>query len=177
MNDRSGPVATPQGTTARFAIRLRLNGNYWAAEIDPWVTLLELLREQAGCTGVKKGCDHGQCGACTVLLDDKRINSCLTLAVCADGQGVANAGRNRPYFGGADREIVMSDSVGRSHVRSREHLLHMLAEASELEHNLLCSYLYAAFSLKSTPTRACSRANWKPCCDGAAPSCMCAWRR
>lgn len=53
-----------------------------------WVSLLDLLRDHLGFTGTKKGCDHGQCGACTVLLDGERINSCLTLAVMHDGCSV-----------------------------------------------------------------------------------------
>ena len=69
-------------------IHLELNGADYEAAVEPWVTLLDLLRERAGCTGVKKGCDHGQCGACTVLVDGKRINSCLKLAVCVDGSAV-----------------------------------------------------------------------------------------
>ena len=56
--------------------------------MEPWTTLLDLLRERLGLTGSKKGCDHGQCGACTVLIDGKRINSCLTLAVVRDGAEV-----------------------------------------------------------------------------------------
>ncbi|MDM0111389.1 (2Fe-2S)-binding protein [Variovorax sp. J22R133] len=68
-----------------FRIVLHLNGFEHPVETQPWVTLLDLLREEAHLTGTKKGCDHGQCGACTVLLDGKRVNSCLILAVCADG--------------------------------------------------------------------------------------------
>ncbi|MGI4826962.1 MAG: (2Fe-2S)-binding protein, partial [Janthinobacterium lividum] len=56
--------------------------------IDPWVTLLDLVREQFDLTGSKKGCDHGQCGACTMIVDGKRINSCLCLAVTRDGAHV-----------------------------------------------------------------------------------------
>ena len=56
--------------------------------VAPWTTLLDALREHLGLTGTKKGCDHGQCGACTVLVDGRRINSCLTLAVMKDGAEV-----------------------------------------------------------------------------------------
>jgi len=66
-------------------ISLELNGERRELEVQPWTTLLDLLRDQLGLTGTKKGCDHGQCGACTVLLDGRRINSCLTLAVMHDG--------------------------------------------------------------------------------------------
>ena len=67
------------------AISLTINGKLRHMSIEPWVTLLDLLREREDLTGTKKGCDHGQCGACTVLVDGKRINSCLTLAVVRDG--------------------------------------------------------------------------------------------
>ena len=69
-------------------IRLRINGQDREFAVESWVTLLDLLRERAGMTGTKKGCDHGQCGACTVLLDGRRVNSCLTLAVMQDGHEV-----------------------------------------------------------------------------------------
>jgi xanthine dehydrogenase YagT iron-sulfur-binding subunit len=71
-----------------YPIRLRINGQDREFAVGAWVTLLDLLRERAGLTGTKKGCDHGQCGACTVLLDGKRINSCLTLAVMHNGHEV-----------------------------------------------------------------------------------------
>ena len=66
-------------------ITLTINGSRRELSVAPWVTLLDLLRERLDLTGSKKGCDHGQCGACTVLVDGKRINSCLKLAVAYDG--------------------------------------------------------------------------------------------
>lgn len=69
-------------------VKLRINGAEHALEIDPRVTLLDALRERIGLTGTKKGCDHGQCGACTVLVDGRRINSCLTLAVMQEGAAI-----------------------------------------------------------------------------------------
>jgi xanthine dehydrogenase YagT iron-sulfur-binding subunit len=66
-------------------IALRINGDEHRLEIDVRTTLLDLLREQLGLTGAKKGCDHGQCGACTILLDGRRANACLALAVAHDG--------------------------------------------------------------------------------------------
>jgi xanthine dehydrogenase YagT iron-sulfur-binding subunit len=78
--------AAVQGPTAD--VSLRINGQLHALSIDPRVTLLDLLREQLHLTGSKKGCDHGQCGACTVLVNGRRINSCLTLAVLHEGDEV-----------------------------------------------------------------------------------------
>ena len=75
-------AARPVGSQA---LRLTINGEEKHLDIEPWVTLLDLLRDRLDLTGTKKGCDHGQCGACTVLIDGKRINSCLKLAVTLDG--------------------------------------------------------------------------------------------
>ena len=76
------PYAPPQPLT------LRINGAEHQLSIEPRVTLLDALREVLHLTGTKKGCDHGQCGACTVMADGQRINSCLTLAVMHDGGSV-----------------------------------------------------------------------------------------
>ena len=67
---------------------LVVNGVGQKLDLDPRTTLLDALREQLQLTGAKKGCDHGQCGACTVLLDGRRVNSCLILAVSQDGAAV-----------------------------------------------------------------------------------------
>jgi len=69
-------------------LSLQVNGQSHALELDTRTTLLDALREHLHLTGTKKGCDHGQCGACTVLLDGRRINSCLTLAVMHEGAQV-----------------------------------------------------------------------------------------
>lgn len=69
-------------------INLKINGRITTLNIKPWTTLLDGLREYAGLTGTKKGCDHGQCGACTVLVGGVRINSCLTLAVMQEGKEI-----------------------------------------------------------------------------------------
>jgi xanthine dehydrogenase YagT iron-sulfur-binding subunit len=82
-------AAVPQGRTppqpGLHKIVLTLNGSRREIAVSPWTTLLDLLREELHLTGTKKGCDHGQCGACTVLVDGKRINACLTLAAMKDG--------------------------------------------------------------------------------------------
>jgi xanthine dehydrogenase YagT iron-sulfur-binding subunit len=80
-------------------LTLKLNGEAKRLEVAPWTTLLDLLRLHLDLTGTKKGCDHGQCGACTVLIDGQRVNSCLQLAVMQDGrevttiEGLAENGR------------------------------------------------------------------------------------
>ena len=73
------------GTTT---VKLTVNGTRHTLSLDPRTSLLDLLREQLDLTGTKKGCDHGQCGACTVLIDGRRVVSCLTLAVMQDGASV-----------------------------------------------------------------------------------------
>src|SRR5436190_5418520 len=83
-------------------VNLKINGKAYALDVDPRVTLLDALRERLQLTGSKKGCDHGQCGACTVLVNGRRINSCLTLAVTHEGdeittiEGLANGQELHP---------------------------------------------------------------------------------
>jgi xanthine dehydrogenase YagT iron-sulfur-binding subunit len=73
----------------QLSIRLRVNGvEREVADVDVRVSLLDLLREHLGLTGAKKGCNRGECGACTVLLDGRRVNGCMVLAVAADGRDV-----------------------------------------------------------------------------------------
>ena len=83
------PGTTPPPAMAPAAgdteVTFTLNGDKRTVKVDPRTTLLDALRHHLGLTGTKKGCDHGQCGACTVLIDGKRINSCLKLAVTLDG--------------------------------------------------------------------------------------------
>jgi xanthine dehydrogenase YagT iron-sulfur-binding subunit len=73
-------------TTVRCA--MTINGTRQQFDLDPRVTLLDLVRERLALTGTKKGCDHGQCGACTVIVNGRRINSCLSLAVAHDGDAI-----------------------------------------------------------------------------------------
>jgi xanthine dehydrogenase YagT iron-sulfur-binding subunit len=78
----------PTSLPPKSAITLAVNGVKRQLEIAPWTTLLDLLREHLHLTGTKKGCDHGQCGACTVLLNGKRVDACLILAIMQDGAEV-----------------------------------------------------------------------------------------
>lgn len=78
------------GERAHLAVttQMTVNGRSHTLQVEPWTSLLDLLREGLQLTGSKKGCDHGQCGACTVLLNGVRVNSCLCLAVMHDGDEV-----------------------------------------------------------------------------------------
>jgi xanthine dehydrogenase YagT iron-sulfur-binding subunit len=86
----------------KIPLSLIVNGVQTELTVAPWTTLLDALRDHLDLTGTKKGCDHGQCGACTVLVDGRRINSCLTLAVMKDGtkvttvEGLATSGALHP---------------------------------------------------------------------------------
>ncbi|WP_320780518.1 2Fe-2S iron-sulfur cluster-binding protein [Streptomyces sp. CRN 30] len=82
------PSPTPASTPTRSDLTLRVNGEKHTLSVDHRTTLLDALRERLDLTGTKKGCDQGQCGACTVLLDGRRAVSCLQLAVAAEGREV-----------------------------------------------------------------------------------------
>jgi len=77
-----------QQTTGKVSLSLTINGELKKLELRPWVSLLDCLRDHLNFTGTKKGCDHGQCGACTIICDGKRILSCLTLAVMKNGSEI-----------------------------------------------------------------------------------------
>jgi xanthine dehydrogenase YagT iron-sulfur-binding subunit len=102
VNPLPPPVLSNDPNVATTSVRLTINGTEQSLTLDTRTTLLDLLREHLGLTGSKKGCDHGQCGACTVLVDDRRINSCLSLAAMHDGdrvttiEGLADGERLHP---------------------------------------------------------------------------------
>jgi xanthine dehydrogenase YagT iron-sulfur-binding subunit len=89
-------------TSTSSTVRLRINGESREITVDNRTSLLDMLRERAGLPGTKKGCDQGACGACTILVNDQRVNSCLTLAVMHDGaeittiEGLERNGRLHP---------------------------------------------------------------------------------
>ena len=86
--NRNVPESDIELSDGEVALELSINGQLQTLAIEPRVTLLDALRETLGLTGSKKGCDHGQCGACTVLIDGQRVYSCLTLAVMQDGKEI-----------------------------------------------------------------------------------------
>jgi xanthine dehydrogenase YagT iron-sulfur-binding subunit len=93
----SGVVRDETAPVTQLPVELMINGRTHRLQLDPRTTLLDALREHVQLTGTKKGCDHGQCGACTVMVNDRRINSCLTLAVMHDGDQITTIeGLGRP---------------------------------------------------------------------------------
>ncbi len=84
----SGPSTEGPMIEGAVPITLRINGEEHSLRVDPRTTLLDCLRETIALTGTKKGCDHGQCGACTVHVDGRRVNSCLSLALLHDGREI-----------------------------------------------------------------------------------------
>jgi xanthine dehydrogenase YagT iron-sulfur-binding subunit len=98
----AGQSAGAAPASEAVSVSLTINGTRHALTLDPRTTLLDLLREHLDLTGTKKGCDQGQCGACTVLIDGRRANSCLTFAVMYDGaqittvEGLASNGALHP---------------------------------------------------------------------------------
>ena len=93
----SSPAEWAKKPISEVSTVLTINGEERHLAIEPWTTLLDLLRDKLHLTGTKKGCDHGQCGACTVLIDGVRTNSCLKLAVTLDGRQITTIeGLGRP---------------------------------------------------------------------------------
>ncbi|VVJ21557.1 Periplasmic aromatic aldehyde oxidoreductase [Amycolatopsis camponoti] len=97
----AAPAAAAGAGASSSQVSLTVNGTRYTVTVDNRTSLLDLLREHFGLTGTKKGCDAGACGACTVLVDDRRVNGCLTLAVRLDGARVTtieglSPGDNRP---------------------------------------------------------------------------------
>ena len=100
--DQAKTTSAAGAASDSVKVNLKINGKDYALDVDPRVTLLDALRERLHLTGSKKGCDHGQCGACTVLVNGRRINSCLSLAVTHEGdeittiEGLANGEELHP---------------------------------------------------------------------------------
>jgi xanthine dehydrogenase YagT iron-sulfur-binding subunit len=100
--DPTRPPGDTPDTVPEVAVSLHVNGAARQLRVDAWVTLLDALRDRLGLTGTKKGCDQGACGACTVLVDGRRVLSCLTLAAQCEGrqvltiEGLATDGARHP---------------------------------------------------------------------------------
>ncbi|WP_424139586.1 (2Fe-2S)-binding protein [Roseomonas chloroacetimidivorans] len=88
MSEHSNTLAPRGQDGGQLALRLNINGQHHVLQIDPRTTLLDCLREALQLTGTKKGCDHGQCGACTVHINGQRVNTCLALAVSYEGDEI-----------------------------------------------------------------------------------------
>src|SRR6266702_2446181 len=86
--DQTDSTSAGHAASDSVNVHLKINGKAYTLDIDPRVTLLDALRERLHLTGSKKGCDHGQCGACTVLVNGRRINSCLSLAIMHEGEEI-----------------------------------------------------------------------------------------
>ncbi|ACC74219.1 2Fe-2S iron-sulfur cluster-binding protein [Paraburkholderia phymatum] len=86
--ERSGAPHAPAVPGVTIAVELNVNGTSYALSLDPRTTLLDALREHLHLTGTKKGCDHGQCGACTVHVNGRRVNACLSLAATHEGDTI-----------------------------------------------------------------------------------------
>src|ERR1700712_5226535 len=99
---RAQPSGQPIPMPEKISVAMIVNGVETSLNVASWTTLLDALRDHLDLTGTKKGCDHGQCGACTVLVEGRRVNSCLTLAVMVNGkkittvEGLAQGDRLHP---------------------------------------------------------------------------------
>lgn len=121
------PCAMIETTTT---ISLTVNGTQRQLALRPWVSLLDALREHLDLTGSKKGCDHGQCGACTVLCDGRRILSCLTLAVMKDGAEITTI-----------EGVASSDDEGGLHPLQRAFIEHDALQCGYCTPGQICSAL------------------------------------
>ncbi|MET0280541.1 MAG: (2Fe-2S)-binding protein [Steroidobacteraceae bacterium] len=110
---------------ATYSIAPRINGAARPVAVEAWVTLLDLLRDRLQLTGTKKGCDQGQCGACTVLVDGQRVLSCLTLAVSCDGADI--------------RTVEGLDADGELHPLQRAFIRHDALQCGYCTPGQLCS--------------------------------------
>ncbi len=140
-------------------LTLHINGEAHAMQVQPWVTLLDLLRDRLDLIGTKKGCDHGQCGACTVLVDGERVLSCLTLAVMKDGaqittvEGLSDLHHAKPHEAsllGADGQPAQAADAdpSRKPASDQPATLHPLQQAFMQHDAFQCGYC--------TPGQLCS---------------------
>jgi xanthine dehydrogenase YagT iron-sulfur-binding subunit len=154
-------------------LTLRVNGQPRSITIDPRVTLLDLLRENFGLTGSKKGCDHGQCGACTVLANGRRINSCLSLAVVHEGdeittiEGLAKNGELHP----AQSAFIEHDGFQCGYCTSGQicSTIALLEEHERGDASIVTADLSVTGPVKLTPEEIRERMSGNLCRCGAYP--------
>jgi xanthine dehydrogenase YagT iron-sulfur-binding subunit len=154
-------------------LTLKVNGQPHSIEIDPRVTLLDLLRENFGLTGSKKGCDHGQCGACTVLANGRRINSCLSLAVVHEGdeittiEGLAKNGEIHP----AQSAFIEHDGFQCGYCTSGQicSAVALLSEHQRGDASVITADLSVTGPLELTPEEIRERMSGNICRCGAYP--------
>jgi carbon-monoxide dehydrogenase small subunit len=133
MDPMSPPEPTGPDAPARHAVSLTVNGRPYRREVEPRLLLSDFLRHELGLTGTHVGCEHGVCGACTVLFDGEAVRSCLLLAVQADGHEVATVEGLAPEAGAAPGE------------------LHPLQEAFRAAHGLQCGFCTPGFLMTLIP--------------------------
>jgi carbon-monoxide dehydrogenase small subunit len=133
MDPMSPPEPTGPDAPARHAVSLTVNGRPYRREVEPRLLLSDFLRHELGLTGTHVGCEHGVCGACTVLFDGEAVRSCLLLAVQADGHEVATVEGLAPGAGAAAGE------------------LHPLQEAFRAAHGLQCGFCTPGFLMTLIP--------------------------
>ena len=152
-------------------VRLRINGTQHELTIDTRTSLLDLLREHLDLTGAKKGCDHGQCGACTILIDGRRANACLALAVAHDGaeivtvEGLADGEELHPL----QRAFIEHDAFQCGYCTPGQlcSAAGMLAEVRQGWPSAVTPQLPAAGEIELTPAEIRERMNGNLCRCGA----------